>query len=164
MSCPSSANLVASLSMLLLARRQECNARYRATFHSPFQPQRVDEQPEQSGCHTHSYSSQLALTTPTPSEYFMQLDKLLRTAVRRKEEARDGSKPEKTLEVAQLSKLWAACKDKRPPLEWFPPPLRQSWQWIPTAVEGSTQNVLLLFHGLGDTPGTISGGVEKRRC
>ena len=90
-----------------------------------------------------------------PTILVVQLDALLMKAVSRKGEAELESKPEKTLEMAQSSKLWADLKDKRPPLEWFPPPLQQNWQWVAAAVEGSTQNLLLLFHGLGDTPGSM---------
>lgn len=88
----------------------------------------------------------------------MQFDALLRKAALSRGEAQPGSKAEKVLEVAQLSKLWAEQKEECPLKDWFPEPLQQNWQWIPTAVKGSTQNLLLLFHGLGDTPGTDRGG------
>ena len=91
----------------------------------------------------------------------MQLDTLLRKADVHHRKA-NPNRAEKTLEVAELSQLWAVQKEICPPLDWFPPPLQQNWQWVPAAVKGTTQNLLLLFHGLGDTPGTIANLSSNR--
>lgn len=101
-----------------------------------------------------------------------QLDKLLSTHLARLSQttaANPGSKAlkkgpdgpdsaiqdkhtQKPLSLNLHSQNWALQKEKPPQADWFPPMLRKGWQWVP-CTGGGTQNLMLLFHGLGDTPG-----------
>lgn len=84
-----------------------------------------------------------------------QLEKLLSLASTERATHRPTLGTEKNLDVADCE-LWQQHKGLRPPISWFPPELMKGWEWIPyDGARSEVQNLLLMFHGLGDNPSKL---------
>jgi len=58
------------------------------------------------------------------------------------------------LETQDVHSAWRALRGEAPLEEWFPPSLREGWEWIPNVFpDRDTENLLLILHGMGDSPG-----------
>jgi len=60
------------------------------------------------------------------------------------------------LETQDVHSAWRALRGEAPLEEWFPPSLREGWEWIPNVFpDRDTENLLLILHGMGDSPGNF---------
>lgn len=84
----------------------------------------------------------------------MQLEGLLSKDNAQRAAKASAASEEKSLKAETPARKWNRRKDSAPSIECFPKELRRGWRYVPDAHKNA-QNLVLLFHGLGDTSGML---------